>query len=53
MNITCTQDEKERLILAIMNSEYCVFVGETPNCPNDCGKCIEKCVEWEITGGGS
>lgn len=56
MKIICTQEEKEWLIEAIMNSdEHCFFVEDHSymNCGDNCRDCLCKKIEWEIKGGGS
>ena len=52
MKITCTQEEKEQLILA-MSFGACPFaMTEGHKCVNgNCAVCIEKGIEWEIKEG--
>ena len=57
MKITCTQDEKEMAILSMATSEsFCPFdktesVVCTGGYHENCRRCIEKNVEWEIEDG--
>ena len=56
MKIICTQEEKEWLIEAIMNSDsHCFFVEDYSymNCGDNCKDCLYKKIEWEIKGGES
>ena len=50
MKITCTQEEKEQLILTMAHSGQCPFaMSEGYKCVNGyCNSCIEKGIEWEI-----
>lgn len=53
MKITCTQLEKDWLIDALMNTETpCFFetTGTYINCEN-CKKCLNEKIEWEIKDG--
>ena len=56
MKITCTQDEKEMVVISMACSEHCPFdktesVVCTGGYHENCRKCIEANVEWEIEDG--
>lgn len=54
MKITCTQEEKDRLILIVVNSSLCVFNINRIDfcgCYKSCKTCLDEHIEWEIEGG--
>ena len=55
MKITCTQEEKDRIILLVINSPSCVFDSKRFEfCKNYrlCKQCLEDHVKWEVTDDG-
>lgn len=50
MKITCTQEEKEQLIVTMQSGGACPFaMTEGHKCVNNsCVVCIEEGIEWEI-----
>lgn len=51
MKITCTQEEKDRIILLVINNRLCVLDDKRREfCGNyrSCKKCLEDRIEWEI-----
>ena len=53
MKITCTKEEKERLMTCISDA---FFFPCTADCTEDCDKCVkdrlEQEIEWEVTDDG-
>ena len=55
MKITCTDDEKEMMIIALAESTECPFdftesvVCRVPPSLNRCMECVRKNIEWETT----
>ena len=50
MKITCAQDEKERLILTLINSDTCPFIDGRCDEDSICERCIENRIQWETEG---
>ena len=54
MKIKCTQEEKDRFILLVVNSPLCVFnENRIKFCSGykSCKTCLDEHIEWEIEGG--
>lgn len=53
MKIICTKKEKEAVINAFMDSEYCFHPDNNESCVYDsgCYECIEASIEWQIEDG--
>ena len=54
MKITCTKLERDDLIVAMANSQFC-FVPmdcelDEDGC-QDCTECLKKNIDWEVTDG--
>ena len=48
MKITCTQEEKDFLIDSYLNNRDCACQNKSYE---DCYKCIEVSIEWQIEDG--
>ena len=50
MKITCTKTEKNTVIDALMNNQFCLHPDDNESCVYDdgCWDCIEASIEWEI-----
>ena len=55
MKITCTQEEKDQLIMVFVCGFQCPFaetVGHGCDGTMECRDCVEQGIEWELTERG-
>ena len=55
MKITCTQEERDQLIISMAGSVQCPFAeteGHSCDGTTNCRRCIDEGFEWEIVKGG-
>ena len=48
MTITCTANEKERLLRLFVRSHVCEFTWACPKPEPDCKECCEKNITWVV-----
>ena len=53
MKISCTKAEKNEIIDALMNNQFCLHPDDNESCVYDSGclNCIEASIEWQIEDG--
>lgn len=58
MKITCSKEDKEKIISVFSKSPYCfgspIRLGISGACRyENCRKCLENTIEWDVTDGDS